>query len=335
MVDVSSIVVSSRIRLARSLDNYLFPVNLIGEEGYSVIKDIADVVLPLGDYKIFTMQQLPVLDAEVMQEKHLISKKLLDNKDNGAVILSGDETISIMINEEDHIRAQCFLKGLSLDKAYDNLSRVDDAIINKLEIAYDPKLGFLNSCITNVGTGMRASVMMFLPGLTLAGEMDNVINLLSNQGLTVRGVFGEGSTSQGYMYQVSNARSLGMNEKDIIVKVTSTCLKLCEAENAARKSLIKDKEIELKDRVYRAFGTLTNAYTITASEFMKCAGEIKIGLALGFMKFKDNSLIDRLMFDALPSTLTKMSGEEALSDEDENLLRAKFVAKTLKNARIN
>ncbi len=334
MVDVNSVVVSSRIRLARSLSNYLFPPNLQGEDGYSVIKEVADAVLPLGNFKVFTMQQLPALDAEVMQEKHLISNILLENHDNGAVILSDDESVSIMVNEEDHIRAQCFLKGLSLDKAFDTISRVDDAILNKVNVAYDNTLGFLNSCITNVGTGMRASVMVFLPGLTLSNEINNLIQMLNNQGLTVRGVFGEGSEAQAYMYQISNARSLGYSEKEIIAKVSSSCLKVCEAELAARKKLIENNEIELKDRVMRAYGTLTNAYIISADEFMKCAGEVKIGIALGLIKFKDNSLIDKLLFDALPSTLTKMSGEEALSETEEKLYRAKFVAQTLRNNRI-
>jgi len=334
MIDINSIVVSSRIRLARSLKNYVYPAFLQGEDGYSVIKEVADVVLPMGDYKVFTMQQLPALDAEVMQEKHLISSNLLENKDNGAVILSDDESISIMVNEEDHIRAQCFLKGLSLDKAYENINKIDDALINKLDIAYDDTLGFLNSCITNVGTGMRASVMLFLPALTLSNEMGDIINILSNQGLTVRGVFGEGSGAQGYMYQISNARSLGVTEKDIINKVISSTLKICETEVNARKKLLENNEVELKDRVYRAWGILTNAYTISASEFMKCAGEIKIGLALGFLKLKDNSLIDKLMFDVLPSSLTKIAGEEALNESEEKLIRANFVASHLKNNRI-
>lgn len=334
MKDISSVVMSSRIRLARSLSNYPFPSHLESESGYAVIGDVVDVVLPLGEYKVFTMQQLPALDAEVMQEKHLISKNLLENTDYGAVILSEDETVSIMVNEEDHIRAQCFLKGLSLDKAYETINKIDDALLSKLNIAFDSSLGFLNSCITNIGTGMRASVMVFLPGLTLSGEIPSIINSLSNMGLTVRGVFGEGSDAEGYIYQISNARSLSMTERDIINKVTYACLNICEAEVDARNKLMKTREIELKDRIFRAYGTLTNAYTISASEFMKCTGEVKIGVALGLIKFKDNSLIDKLIFDALPSTLTKMSGNEALLETDENLIRAKFVASTLKNARI-
>lgn len=333
-MDISSIVVSSRVRLARSLKNYNFPALLTGEDGYKVIKDVADIVSPLGDYKIFTMQNLPALDAEVMQEKHLISSNLLNNKDNGAVILSSDETVSIMVNEEDHIRAQCFMKGLSLEKAYETISKIDDALMNSLDIAYDSNLGFLNSCITNVGTGMRASVMLFLPALTLTKEMPAIINALSNQGLTVRGVFGEGSEAQGYMYQISNARSLGVTEKDIIFKVINSTLKLCEAEVLQRKMLAENKEVELKDRVYRAWGTLTNAYTISASEFMKCAGEVKIGIALGFIKLKDNTLIDKLLFDCLPSSLTKIAGQEALGETEEKITRAKFLSSALKGVRI-
>lgn len=334
MNDLSTTVVSSRIRLARSLSDHVFPELLPRKEGNQIIKSVYKVLEPLGDFKLYTMQNLPALDSEVMQEKHLISKNLLKNTDSGAVVLSSDETISIMINEEDHLREQCFMKGLSLEKAYETLNRIDDALLMGLNIAFDPTLGFLNSCITNVGTGMRASVMLFLPGLTLSKEIGNIINAYQNQGLAIRGVFGEGSDAQGYMFQVSNARSLGVSEKDIIAKITMSAIKISEAELAARQKLLKENEDELKDKVFRAYGTLTNAYTISSDEFMKCAGEVKMGIALGLIKLNDNTLIDRLIFDALPSTLTQMSGEEALTEQEEKKYRAQFVAKTLRNARI-
>ena len=176
--------------------------------------------------------------------------------------------------------------------------------------------------------------MLFLPALTLTNEMPYIIDNLSKQGLTVRGVFGEGSDAQGYMYQISNARSLGMNERDIINKVVSSTLKLCEIELEQRKSLLQNNDIALKDKVFRAYGTLTNAYTISADEFMKCAGEVKIGLVLGFMKLKDNSLIDKLIFDALPSSLTQLAGQEVLGELEEKMFRARFISSTLKQARI-
>lgn len=330
----SNIILSSRIRLARCLSNHLFPEKMNANSGYKVIAEVSKVVLPLGEYKLFTMEQLPALDAEVMQEKHLISTKLLNNKESGGVILSDDESVSIMINEEDHIRAQCFLNGLSLDKAYKILSSIDDKLIEKLDVAYDETFGFLNSCITNIGTGMRASVMMFLPALTISSKIQDVISMLKNQGLTVRGVFGEGSEALSYIYQISNARSLGVHEKEIIQKVTECAIKVSNLELAERDFLLRECNIELKDRSFRAYGILTNAYILSAEEFMKYIGDVKMGISLGFMKFSDNSLIDKMLFDALPSCLTKIAGQEALSEIEEKTTRAKFVAKTLQNLRI-
>lgn len=333
MID-SNVIMSSRIRLARCLNNHLFPDKIDPEDGFNVIKEVVDAVKPVGDYKLFTMEDLPALDAEVMQEKHLISSNLLNNKACGAVMLSEDESVSIMINEEDHIRAQCFLKGLSLEKAYQILSVIDDKLIEKLDVAYDMTYGFLNSCITNIGTGMRASVMMFLPALTISNKISNVIDMLKSQGLTVRGAFGEGSEAKSYMYQISNARSLGVTEKEIINKVSQCAVKVADIEMEERELLKRNNEIELKDRVYRAYGTLTNAYALSADEFMKLIGEVKMGICLGFIKLFDNSLIDHLLFDALPSSLTKIAGEEALSEVEDKIKRAKFVAKTLQNSRI-
>lgn len=333
MID-SNVILSSRIRLARCLNNHIFPDKINPEEGYKVIKEIVDVIKLIGEYKVFTMEDLPALDAEVMQEKHLISSNLLNNKACGAVMLSEDESVSIMINEEDHIRAQCFLKGLSLEKAYQILSVIDDKLIEKLDIAYDMTYGFLNSCITNIGTGMRASVMMFLPALTISNKISNVIDMLKSQGLTVRGAFGEGSEAKSYMYQISNARSLGVTEKEIINKVSQCAIKVANIEIEERELLKRNNEIELKDRVFRAYGTLTNAYAISADEFMNLIGEVKMGISLGFIKLFDNTIIDRLLFDALPSSLTKIAGEEALSETEDKIKRAKFVAKTLQNSRI-
>ena len=327
----NNIILSSRIRLARCLDNHVFPRHLNAGEGYEVIAEVADVVKPLGDFSLYTMEQVPALDAEVMQEKHLISNNLLNNKTHGAVLLSNDETLSIMINEEDHIREQCILKGFALGKAYEMLLKIDDKITEKLPVAYDMTYGFLNSCITNVGTGMRASVMMFLPALTISGKIKDIIGLLKSQGLTVRGVFGEGSEAKSYLYQISNSRSLGVHERDIINKVHQSTIFVLESEIEEEKRLARENSIELYDRIYRAYGILTNAYTLSSEEFMKCIGEIKMGMGLGIMKFKDNALIDKMIFDCLPSSLTKLSGEEALSESEDKITRAKFVKKTLQN----
>ena len=314
-------------------NRYVLSDKVLDDSYYTFLKDFDYVDSNSGETKKVNLYELK-LETRKAFTTNVDLVKLLENKECGAVILSEDETVSIMVNEEDHIRAQCFLKGLSLDKAYQILSAIDDKLIEKLDVAYDVTYGFLNSCITNIGTGMRASVMMFLPALTISNKIQDVISMLKSQGLTVRGVFGEGSEALSYIYQISNARSLGVSEKEIIQKVTECAIKVANMELSERDVLLHNNQLELKDRVFRAYGILTNAFLLSAGEFMKYIGEVKMGICLGFMKFSDNALIDRLLFDALPSSLTKIAGQEALSETEEKTTRAKFVAKTLQNLRI-
>ena len=333
VVDISSIVMSSRIRLARNLDKLPMPPRLSGENGFKVLKLVADSVSGLDDFKIYTIKSLPDIDAHVLQEKHLISKDLLDKKDFGAVILNTDETISIMVNEEDHIREQCFLRGLELERAYQMLNALDDKMLKKLNVAYSDDFGFLTTCITNLGTGMRASVMMFLPALTLSGQMDGIMNFLSSRGLVARGAYGEQSDSVGFMYQISNARSLGVSEKEIIGAVKEAVNQICEYENRARIKLVAEKEAEIKDRVFRAFGVLTNCFKLTTAEWFKLSGEVKMGIALGLLRFKDNAILDKLMVECMPNILTKINKAPTV-ELDRDIFRASFVANALKNQRI-
>ncbi len=333
VVDVSSIVVSSRIRLARNIDKIPMPPRLNGEKGYKVLKLVADSVAGLDEFKIYTMKQLSPTDAKVMQEKHLISNDLLEKKEFGAVILNSDETISIMVNEEDHIREQCFLRGLELEKAFEILNDYDNKMLSKLDIAFDKEFGFLTSCITNLGTGMRASVLMFLPALTLSGEIDAIISALSSKGLCVRGVYGEATDYDGYMYQISNGRSLGVSEREIIGAVKEAVLRICDFENKARIKLIAEREIEITDRVFRAYGVLCNCYTLSSSELLRLAGEVKMGIALGLLRLKDNGLLDKLSIDCMPCSLSKIA-KTSLEGEQRDLFRAKYVNSMLKNQRI-
>lgn len=333
IVDVSSIVVSSRIRLARNIDKIPMPPRLTGERGYKVLKLVADSVSGLDEFKIYTIKQLSSTDAKVMQEKHLISNDLLEKKEFGAVILNSDETISIMVNEEDHIREQCFLRGLELEKAYEILNDYDNKMLSKLDIAFDKEFGFLTSCITNLGTGMRASVLMFLPALTLSGEINSIVNILSSRGLCVRGVYGEDTSFDGFMYQISNARSLGISEREIIGSVKEAVMRICEYENKARIKLLAEKEIEITDRVFRAFGVLCNCYTLSSTELMKLAGEVKMGIALGLLRLKDNTILDKLIIDCMPCSLSKIA-KNNLEGVERDLFRAKYVNSVLKNQRI-
>ena len=330
--DISSIVVSSRIRLARNIADFAMPQQMKPEEGNTVLKKVAASVKDLDDFKVYSIKSLPKEDAFVMQEKHLISLDLLE-KDYGAVVLSSDETVAIMVNEEDHIREQCLLRGLELEKAYEKLNAIDDKILSSLNIAFDDKLGFLTSCITNVGTGMRASVLMFLPALTLSGEMNDIIRALEDKGLCARGVYGEASSFDGFMYQISNSTSLGKTEKEIVGAVKEAVLRICDYENRARKTLLATRETEITDRVLRAYGVLTNCYTLTSSELLKMGGEVKMGIALGIIRLKDNGLLDKFATTCMKYNLSKIAGLK-LEGEHEGIFRASYVAKLLKNQRI-
>lgn len=330
--DFSSIVMSSRIRLARCLAKMPFPSRLSDEKGSEILLAINNALKNLK-LTLYKCKNLPELDSELLREKHLISSDLLEHKDMSGVLLSDDETIAIMINEEDHVREQCIMPGLALAAAYEKLDKIDNELLSKLDIAYDGELGFLNSCITNVGTGMRASVMVFLPALTMSGEMNSHINALSNQGFTVRGVYGEGSGAEGYIYQVSNSRCLGLSEKEIINGVDISVRRLCALEVAAREKLLAGSHDEIYDRVCRSYGVLTNCYMLGADEFMRLAGEVKIGLSLGLLKFKDNYIIDKLIFKCMPSSLTKIAGK-TMNDAELNKFRAEFVRGFLAENRI-
>lgn len=331
--DISSIVISSRIRLARNIDNIKMPPRQSPDEGSKVLNLVARSVNGLDDFKIYKMKTLPEQDAWIMQEKHLISSDLIAEKDYGAVILNSDESISIMVNEEDHIREQCFMRGLELERAYEILNNYDNKILEKLDVAFSPKFGFLTSCVTNLGTGMRASVMCFLPALTLCGEMENIITNLSSKSICVRGIYGESSGYDGFIYQISNSKSLGSSEKEIIASVKESVLRVCELENRARIKLLATKEIEITDRVLRAYGILTNAYRISSAEVYKYAGEIKMGIALGIIRLKDNGICDKLIVNTLKHNLSRIADIEFEGDE-EGVFRAKYVREQLRNQRI-
>lgn len=332
--EYSSVVISSRIRLARNVAGNAFPTRLFKEKGVQLTTKIIEVLEPIDNFKVYPMNILNNQDAMVMHEKHLISHNLVENKDFGAVCVNQDESISIMVNEEDHIRAQCILPGLSLEKAFDEINKVDNTLSSKLDYAYDRKLGFLTSCITNVGTGMRASVMLFLPALTLSGQMNNIINnVLKPKRLTVRGVFGEGSSAEGYIYQISNSTSLGNSEKEIISLVKENVIMLCDEEVEARKKLLQSKLPTAKDIVQRSWGVLTNCYKLNYEDLLKYLGQLKLGVSIGLIRFKDNRIVDKLISTCLPYTLSK-TFDLSLNDEDLEIYRAEYVSSTLKKERI-
>ena len=331
-MNFNDIIISSRIRLARNLYKTPFPTNKGEKEGARVLDLVTGALHKAGNFEFFRIKNLDEVEKLVFKEKHLISKELIDNYEHGGLALSADRTISVMINEEDHIRAQCIQEGFSLNLAYNNLNKVDDVLMKNLELSFDYSLGFLTSCPTNLGTGMRASIMMFLPALTLNGKINNLIETVAKLGITIRGVYGEGSVAEGYMYQLSNQMTLGLTEEEIINNVNSTVLKIKELEVKERLSLKENKFEELQDFVFRAYGVLSNCYKINSSEFMKLLAQVKLGVSLNVINLKNESLLDSLLELAKPASLVQLSGRE-LDASERDLFRAEYLHNALKNER--
>lgn len=330
--DYSSIIVSSRVRLSRCLSDVPFPSKMTKAQGQQVIAGVRKA-LPDTEFDLYKMTDLPKNEAYILQEKHLISPDLIEGSDFGAVCINTSETVAVMINEEDHLREQCILPGLNIEKAYSELNKVDNLLCKHLDIAFDANLGFLTSCITNVGTGLRVSVMLFLPALTLTGKMQNLAEKLKRNGMAVRGAYGEATEHLGYLYQISNERTIGHSEQEYIAQITAVVLQICDMEIDARKELLQTREAEVKDIVGRAYGILTNCYLLPCSEFMKLAGEVKMGIALNILRMKDSHIIDKLLDKCTPYTICTL-GVTITSSEDEQKFRAAYVANILRTNRI-
>lgn len=332
--DFSSIIVSSRVKLSRNLLGFEFPSELAGDEGIKVLNKLADNILKIDSgFKLYKMQTLPELDVNIMREKNLISPGLMDSFSFGAVVLSEDEEVSIMLNEMDHIVETCTLSGLNLIKAYDRLNQIDNQIISKLDIAYDDNLGFLTSSINDVGTGLRASISLFLPALTITGKIKEIISNLSNQGIKL-GFADDELDLNAYTYTLSNSQTIGRRENEYIVGITEIAIKISEMEIRARNELLSAVNFDnIKDKVQRAWGILTNCYKVNVAEARGFLGDIKIGVALDLIRFKEVDFIDNLMVDVLPYSLTKISGSK-VTDSDLDKYRATFLTNILKAKRI-
>ncbi|MCL2369607.1 MAG: ATP--guanido phosphotransferase, partial [Firmicutes bacterium] len=230
--------------------------------------------------------------------------------------------------EEDHLRIQAVLRGFQLNEAFVRASQLDDSIAARIKYSFDPELGYLTSCPTNLGTGMRASVMLFLPALAIMSK-GNIAGNLGTPNITVRGIYGEGSDADGHMYQVSNSRTLGVSEREIIDTVTKTVQHLINTEGRARELLLNNDPIGVRDQIMRALGVLTHAYTLTAKEFMQLIALVKLGVHYKFINIGDPERLEKLIIETQPSSISYASGRE-LSPEERDICRADYVGKVLR-----
>lgn len=327
----SDIVMATRVRLARNLKGYLFPIASTEDDALAVDKMVVGALLDgeYGDiYSYLKMSELSQLDREVLVEKHLISPQLTNPERSGAAMLSEDETVSIMVNEEDHVRIQCIYPGLQLMEAYQQADAVDDILEKELPYAFDEEFGYLTSCPSNTGTGMRASVMMHLPALTMTKQIDQIIPAISRLGIVVRGSYGEGSKALGNIYQVSNQVTLGKTEQEILEELENITSRLIAHERKSRKALLEKSKTALEDRLFRSLGTLVYARLLQTGEAARCLSDVRLGIDLGLIGDVDVSIMNELMVFMQPGFLQQYANTE-LTQEERDIFRAKLFRERL------
>jgi protein arginine kinase len=321
------IVVSSRVRLARNIRNYPFPGWAKKADRLQILEGIKPKVEDLPEmsdaFSVYS-QDLSALEKQVLVERHLISREHAAKGVGSALIMNKKQTLSIMINEEDHLRMQAIRSGLQLKSVFKMIDKVDSELETRLDFAFHHQLGFLTACPTNVGTGMRASAMVHLPALVLSEQINQVIQAVNKIGLAVRGLYGEGTEALGNLFQVSNQTTLGEKEEDIIERLNKVILQIIEHENNARQMLIQKKPTTLLDHVGRGYGILRHAYSMSSKEALNLLSFMKLGIDLGFFPEEWRIPIDELFMETQPAHLQKGS-QQKLAAEERDALRAEIV----------
>ncbi len=306
------IIISSRVRLARNLTIFPFMDQISPKEQSELNTRISDKLkeLNLGENKLnfFWMDQMISDKKQALVERHLASPDFI-NRGNNVLALSEDNSISIMINEEDHLRIQVIKPGFDLESAYKTANQCDDFLNESFEYAFDEHLGYLTTCMTNLGTGLRASVMMHLPALEAAGALGSIINTVSKLGLTIRGTFGEGSNAHGAIYQISNQITLGISEKQAIENLENVVNQILYSEHEARNSMRERNPVALEDKVYRSYGILSYARSLSSEEFYQLLSDVRLGASMGILKKIKIESLNHLLANCGESTLRAEQGE--------------------------
>lgn len=325
----SDVIVSSRVRLARNLNRYPFPHRMDSQQARQAADEIVQAFY-LGDeerkrnYLMVDLETLSDEDRQSLAEKRLISEDLARKGQQHRAIISRDESISIMINEEDHIRIQSMQAGLNLDAAYEAASRTAMILESTLALAYSEKYGFLTACPTNTGTGMRASVMAHLPGLAMGNRIKDTIDGLSKLGFAVRGHYGEHSKSQGNLFQISNQLTLGISEDDLINDLKRMLQQLMEQERKARRELYRRQPLPLEDRIMRAYGILSRARLVPTDEANNLLSDLRLGVALGLLRNLHETDINRIQSAIGPASIQKAHGQ-VMSPAERDSARATII----------
>ncbi|NMA82877.1 MAG: protein arginine kinase [Epulopiscium sp.] len=329
------IIISNRVRLARNLKKYSFPSKLSASAANEMIEDVKKSILETptimaNQFEFMNMEKKEPLDKLVMMEKHLISPEFVKKTTvPTGLLLKQDETVSIMINEEDHLRIQAIRQGEDIHKTWELTSRIDDLLEETLEYAFHEKYGYLTACPTNLGTGLRASYMIHVPALEVTGQLKVILQAIGKFGITIRGMYGEGTEAQGSLFQISNQITLGQSEQEIMENLNTVTQHIVEQERRLREVMLQQNRLAFEDRVFRSYGILTHARQLTSKEAMRLLSDIKVGFELEILKAQQMPVnIYDLMVCTQPANLQRKIGK-TIQGEERDVERARFLRKYL------
>ena len=338
----SAIVLMTRIRLARNLAGKPFPGwarEAQRAEVFAACQEALLATAPMKRGAHASVAELTELEKQMLVERHLISRELSGSSAGSGVVINKDQTVSVMINEEDHLRIQVLRSGFQLKKAWNFINALDSELEARLDYAFSPRLGYLTACPTNLGTGMRASAMMHLPALVIAGQMEKIVRAVNQLGMVVRGLFGEGSDASGSIFQISNQTTLGESEEAIIKRLGSVLESIIEHELNARAKLLETDATKLFDKIGRAYGILQNCHQLTSTEAMNLLSLLRLGIDLGVFPEDGRAVIDRLFIEAQPGHIQRSAQHDLESNQRDILraerLRGEFAQFTKPNFKIN
>jgi protein arginine kinase len=330
----SDIVVSSRIRLARNISGFPFLSRATESQRKEILRLICSTIdnTAIGPKSsFFDIEETPDLDREILVERHLISRQHAGAQGSRGVAVSDEETVAVMINEEDHLRIQSLRSGLQLQAAWEELRLLDNALESQVDYAFHSRFGYLTACPTNVGTGIRVSAMLHLPAIKLSEQLQKVFRAAKDMQVAVRGLFGEGTDAQGDFYQISNQTTLGKSEEEIIQEFETVVIPgIVEYEKRARDLLVNERTSLLDDKVWRAVGLLENARAVSTEETLNLLSHLRMGINLGRLSNIDIRTVNELFLQMQPAHLQKMSGEE-LTSEQRGVIRAECIRKKFSN----
>lgn len=318
------VFVSSRVRLARNLADYPFEPYLTDKDAAEIIDKVCGALNEKKGYSFIDFSALAENEKLSMVERHLVSPDMAEKTTRSATVENEQEGLFVMLCEEDHVRIQAIRTGFDIQGAFKSACKADDLIDAAVDVAYDEKLGYITHCPTNLGTGMRASVMMFLPALTMTGRIKGIQNQLTKLGLCVRGMTGEGSAAKGCLYQFSNSVTQGVSEEDIITNLEEAVKQIASKERDLRKELLCNSSDELRDRVMRAWGTMKYAWILSSDEMLRLYADVRLGVSLGIITEIDEKGLDSLIFECMPATLCVSAGGELPGDKRDRLRAQKI-----------